>query len=167
MDLNYRPKLKIKRQWLANVLDIIGIVLIIGIIAYVIHVWPSLPEKIPMHYNASGEVDRWGGKGGLLVFLAIGIILWIPLSILERYPHVHNYTHLTEENVERLYKNSILLLNVIKNEVIILFAYFAWRMIQDAFGNTYSALGKWELPLVLIIIFGTIAIFVIRSFRLR
>ena len=36
--------------------------------------WSSLPEKVPVHWNAAGEVDGWGSRG-MIVFL-------IPLFIL-------------------------------------------------------------------------------------
>jgi uncharacterized membrane protein len=41
-------------------------------------VWPSAPSEIPVHWNASGEVDRYGGKfEGLLLLplMALGIYL--------------------------------------------------------------------------------------------
>jgi uncharacterized membrane protein len=41
-------------------------------------VWPTAPSEIPVHWNASGEVDRFGGKiEGLLLLplMALGIYL--------------------------------------------------------------------------------------------
>jgi uncharacterized membrane protein len=41
-------------------------------------VWPSAPAEIPVHWNASGEVDRYGGKfEGLLLLplMSLGIYL--------------------------------------------------------------------------------------------
>ena len=41
-------------------------------------VWPSAPPEIPVHWNASGQVDRYGGKfEGLLLLplMALGIYL--------------------------------------------------------------------------------------------
>ena len=41
-------------------------------------VWPSAPSEIPVHWNASGDVDRYGGKfEGLLLLplMALGIYL--------------------------------------------------------------------------------------------
>lgn len=35
---------------------------------------PMLPESIPAHYNAAGEVDRWGSKYETLIFPAINVI---------------------------------------------------------------------------------------------
>ena len=41
-------------------------------------VWPSAPSDIPVHWNASGQVDRYGGKfEGLLLLplMALGLYL--------------------------------------------------------------------------------------------
>lgn len=49
-----------------------GIIILIEIIAAVI-LLPLLPEQIPMHWNVSGEIDRYGAKW--LIFLAPAISL--------------------------------------------------------------------------------------------
>ncbi|PZX39302.1 putative membrane protein [Nonlabens dokdonensis] len=46
-------------------LPIIAIVLLPFI--YLAYVWNQLPEKIPMHWNMQGEVDRYGDKAELLI----------------------------------------------------------------------------------------------------
>ena len=33
-----------------------------------------LPDEIPMHYNLSGQVDRWGSKYEMLVFPALSVL---------------------------------------------------------------------------------------------
>lgn len=35
--------------------------------AYLIYIWPSLPQRVPMHWNGSGEIDRWGDKSETLI----------------------------------------------------------------------------------------------------
>lgn len=35
--------------------------------AYLAYIWPSLPQKVPMHWNAAGEIDRWGDKSETLM----------------------------------------------------------------------------------------------------
>lgn len=40
--------------------------------AYAYYLYPSLPYRIPTHFNASGEVDAWGDKS--TVFLLPGIM---------------------------------------------------------------------------------------------
>lgn len=34
---------------------------------YLIYLWNDLPEKVPVHWNANGEIDRWGDKAELLI----------------------------------------------------------------------------------------------------
>lgn len=166
MALQDRPIIKIKKSRFEIMLDIFGILSFLSIGAYCIYIWPSLPDRVPMHYDMSGNIDGWGGKGSILIMPIIGGLMWILLTILERFPHIHNYSGLTEENVERLYKNSRLLVNVMKNEMMIAFAYFTWKSIQDAFGNSINN-GVWDLPIFLVVILGSLAFFIVRSFRLR
>jgi hypothetical protein len=90
-----------------------------------------------------GQPDHWGSKGFIFIPLIIGMILWIGL---------------TEENVERKYKNSIMMLNFIKNEMPLFFAYSAWNDVVVA-KEKESLLGVWEFPGFLIILFGTLVFF--------
>jgi len=51
--------------------------------AYLIYIWPSLPQKVPMHWNGSGEIDRWGDKSETIIlpFLMSGLVYFIFLVI--------------------------------------------------------------------------------------
>ena len=53
-------------------LPIIAIVLIPFI--YLAFLWKTLPEKVPTHWNSSGEIDRWGDKYSL-----IGLLFLLPV----------------------------------------------------------------------------------------
>ena len=46
---------------------------------YLYYLWNSLPERIPMHYNISFEVDRFGDKTEL--FWLIGFLTLITISV--------------------------------------------------------------------------------------
>ncbi|MFZ5969759.1 MAG: SdpI family protein [Bacillota bacterium] len=52
------------------------VVMILSFIATIV-VYSSLPDSIPRHWNVKGEVDRYGGKGGVFVtaLLPLGIML--------------------------------------------------------------------------------------------
>ena len=49
----------IKKHW--KLLVITSIILVLPILVGVI-LWEQLPEQIPTHWNAAGEVDRWSSK---------------------------------------------------------------------------------------------------------
>ena len=52
---------------------------------YLAYIWNSLPEKVPMHWNIQGEIDRWGEKQELILiplllpFLVYVIFLFVPI----------------------------------------------------------------------------------------
>lgn len=47
--------------------------------------WPYAPDRIPMHWNASGDVDRYGGKfEGLFLLPLVTVGLYLLLLFLPR-----------------------------------------------------------------------------------
>lgn len=71
----YRPERRrnmIKKYW--KVLIIASVVILLPVLAGVI-LWNQLPEQIPTHWNAVGEVDGWSSKAfavfGLPVILLV------------------------------------------------------------------------------------------------
>ncbi len=38
-------------------------------LAYLAYLWEKLPQKVPMHWNASGEIDRYGNKTELIFLI--------------------------------------------------------------------------------------------------
>ena len=161
-----RPKLKLQTPLIGRLFDGIALlVLAVSAINIFMH-WSSLPAQVPSHYNALGEPDAWSSRGFVFVPLLIGSILWVGLHVLEKFPHIHNYSGLTKINAEPLYKNSMLMLNFIKNEFMLIFTIGSWNDIHVANGND-SFLGVWELPLTLLIIFGTLLFFIWRSIQLK
>lgn len=47
--------------------------------------WPSVPDRIPIHWNAAGEVDGYGGRFvGLLLVPLISVAIYLLLRLLPR-----------------------------------------------------------------------------------
>ncbi|MDA0677881.1 MAG: SdpI family protein [Bacteroidetes bacterium] len=49
---------------------------------YLLLIWADLPEEVPMHWNASGEIDRYGSKNELVGLL---FMLNLPLYVILKY----------------------------------------------------------------------------------
>lgn len=146
----YRPILTLPKTKYEKCLDVIGGGLFTLSILFIILQWGNLPEEIPAHFNAKGEVDRWGSKIEVLILPGIGIFMWIFLGLLEKAPHMHNYpARLNERNVEAFYLNSRKLCNEVKNFCLILFAIISCEIVLVALGKI-EGLGWWFLPVVLI-----------------
>lgn len=60
-------------------LTVMGIsaVIIIGTAIFLLKTIPTLPAKIPMHYNLAGEVDRYGSPREIFIPFGIGVLTMI------------------------------------------------------------------------------------------
>lgn len=162
-----RPKLTLPKTKWEIVFNIATIITFMSTMVYLLYHWSLLPEKVPAHYNAAGVVDRWGSKGEMLILPIIGMMMWVGMTILERYPHVYNYmVPITKENAPAQYVNARLMINVLKNEILLSFSFLTWEGIKIDLDER-NGLGIWFPIIFLGLIFGSMGYFVIRSFYLQ
>ena len=57
-----RPKLKLELTRIDKVFEFVGWLSIVAIWVLTIANYTSLPDTIPIHYNATGKADGFGGK---------------------------------------------------------------------------------------------------------
>lgn len=164
--MSERPVLKIPKTRLEKLLEVISIIFIGFMFFQVFYYWSDLPNRIPIHFNAKGEADGWGGKESILVLPIIGLFLFKMMFFLSKAPHIYNYpVKVTEENAPRLYLEARRMMILLNFECTLLFASLHWETVRIAFGK--AGLGAWGLPVFLILIFGTMGISIYRMFRLR
>ncbi|NBO57511.1 MAG: DUF1648 domain-containing protein [Chitinophagia bacterium] len=64
------------------------LILILVPFAYAYYLYPSLPYRIPTHFNASGEADAWGHKSSIFLLPSImgvtSIIVYFILSNIKK-----------------------------------------------------------------------------------
>lgn len=160
-----QPIMKIPQSSFAKFLDGLTVLIFISVVIYLITQYSTLPDRVPGHYDEEGNVDRWGSKMELWILPIVGAVLWIPMTILERYPHMFNYLNLKEDNIEAQYRNGQLMVNVLKNQSVLLLSYLLYQSIQVANGAA-EGLGVLFMPIFLAVIFGSLIIFMIRMLRL-
>ncbi|MCI1696701.1 DUF1648 domain-containing protein [Aneurinibacillus aneurinilyticus] len=157
-----RPKLEIPKTKIEVWHDIVSIAILAGTFIYLYFVWPTLPERIPIHFNGLGEVDGWGSKSSLFMLPIISVVLYVGLTILGYYPHTFNYLReITEENAYRQYVIARMMISWMKIEIMVLLSYIEWQVV---FGNM-KGLGGGFLPVILIVFLGTIMFYAVRSLR--
>jgi len=94
-----RPKIKLELTTADNTFEIIGWLLIISVWGLTITNYANLPETIPTHYNGAGQADGFGGKATILTLPLIATVLFVGLTILNKFPHIFNYpTNITQDN---------------------------------------------------------------------
>ncbi len=90
--------------------DLANLVLLLLISATVYAGYAKLPERIPTHFNFSGQPDRWGGRSSFIVLAAVAWGMAILFYALIRYlprmgrnpkslniPHKEQFLRLPEE----------------------------------------------------------------------
>ena len=158
-----RPKIKIEDNGLDRFLKILAWAGWLLLILLPILYFNDLPDQIPRHYGIDGQADAWAGKNIIWTLPIIGTGLFFLLFYLSKNPHLHNYMKkVTEENAKELYTSSARLLNVLNVIIIYSFSYIAFQSMQDAIGEP-SGLGSWFLPVFLILIFGVVGYFYVKS----
>ena len=63
-----------------------GAAALLGVTAYLLANWGSLPVRLPSHYGLGGEIDGWSGRGSLGLLLGIGWGIWLLLLVTRHFP---------------------------------------------------------------------------------
>ena len=125
----------------------------------------DLPDTIPMHFNASGDPDGFSSKNTLLIIPIVGSLIYTGLSVLSRYPHVFNYLkEITEENARKQYRMATRLLKILNTLVAGCFLYVTHGIILTSMEKK-AGLGSTFIPILLVLIFGSIGVYFYRSLR--
>ncbi|ARK21954.1 DUF1648 domain-containing protein [Sporosarcina ureae] len=160
-----KPKLDIEKPAVAKVFDVLVIALFAAALVYLLLQWSQLPERIPAHFGADGEVDRYGTRMELLLLPIIGIVMWVGLGILEKYPHMYNYINLRPDNIEIHYRYGVLFMNVIKNISTLLFVFLIWQMTDIALAKI-ATLNMPIFIMILVLLFGSMGIYFYKAMKL-
>jgi uncharacterized membrane protein len=155
-------KLKLKKSKYDILVEIVCSILLIGVLIYLFLNWNSIPEKIPGHYNAMGEIDRMGSKKELLVLPIISWLMYLGMTVLERFPQIWNTgVTVTDENKERVYR---VLKNMLSTMKLIVVAVFVYLTINS---SQAISLSVWFLPVFITLMFGSIIFFIIKLVRVK
>ncbi len=146
---NDRPKIKVPFQYVDVAIELLSIALLLLTWLYAITQYNDLPETIASHFNSKGEADGYSHRSTIWFIPALATILYIGLFILNKYPHLHNYmTNITEDNALKQYRFSTRILRIVNFLCVLLFAYIAYHIIQNAQGIRTS-LGRLFIPIVI------------------
>ncbi|QHA90951.1 DUF1648 domain-containing protein [Bacillus sp. N1-1] len=162
-----RPRIKIDKTLIQKGFDLAALTFLFLSIVYLSLEWSGVPNRVPIHFNATGEADNWGSKTAIILFPMLGILIWGFFTVLERYPHRYNYVvKITEGNAALQYRSAVVLMRFLKNTIALLFAYLTVECVQIAKGIE-EGLAWWVMPLFLTMIFSAIILYIVHSIRWR
>lgn len=151
-----------KKTTFSKIANLISLLSVVGIVLYVIITWKNIPDMIPGHYNIAGEIDKYSSKNSIWILIVVQILLFTMMSVLERFPNIWNTgVQITEENVERVYTNLRNMQTYLKMMIMI---YFSYMTLQSIAGERLNSISVFTF---LILIFGGMAIFLIKIFKNR
>lgn len=153
--------MKVRYSKFQSAMEVLGLFLIIGLIGFVTVRWNQLPNQIPLHYNALGQPDSWASKGNIIIVPVITTLLYVMFSVISLYPQTWSVpVKANDENGPIVYRTTRSLLVMIKLEILAFFSYITYKMAMA------QALAVSFLPVMLIVILGTVVFFTIRISRL-
>lgn len=103
----------------------------------VIRAWSVLPSEIPIHFGFSGKPDGWGPKYFAAILPVVSLIMWAGFTLLNKISGTPTDPMMTW------------ILIVCKADVVWMFTYITWKMIQTALKQA-DGLGKLFLPISLL-----------------
>ena len=151
-------------DWL---LDTTGGIMVILLMALPVYTYSSLPEIIPIHFNARGIADGYGSREMIWVLPILVFLIFVGVAILADHPHLFNYlVEITKENAERQYRMATRLLRILNLLVAGIFLYIMYVKVA-LYPATNTGLGVFFLPFSLMAIFGILVIYILMSLKAR
>lgn len=119
-----QPKIEVNPSTTDRKIIRLGWVLLFLNAIIILFVYTKLPEKLPMHFNYKGEVDRYGAKASIWVLFVIGTLLYYGLNlIIKKVPaYKHNYpVKITDKNAATVYQLSLKMMVWLNMTIVLLF----------------------------------------------
>lgn len=145
-----RPKITVPQNstdlWIDRFSFLLFFIIWLSVFVY----YPDLPNEIPTHFNGRGQADAFGSKQSIWILMGVFSSIFIGIYILNKYPHLHNYTvKITEENALKNYRFSTRVLRVVNFLNLLLLAYILKSMMTP-YEKQSTAFGGWFLPTIMI-----------------
>ena len=117
----------------------------------------KLPDRIPTHFNISGQPNAWGPPGFLwfLPIVAIGVYLLMTVLGSIQFRRYNLPVPVTESNLPFIQEQTGVMVAWIKCELLCLFTYLQLSIIQSARTSEFR-LSPLLIPVFLAVIFSTV-----------
>jgi len=155
-------------QWsITQILDLTGLMLIIFFWVYSIYTVPRLPEKIPTHFNFAGETDSFGNRNTGYLLPCVATIIFVLLTVVNRKPERFNYPFtITELNAAKQYRLAGNFIRFLRISIVIVFMviffFTSGASVEEGYPHSY-----FLLPIVLLLVFLPVLIYLILAFRMQ
>jgi uncharacterized membrane protein len=164
---NPLPLIKIRLSKFDWVAEFIALSFLIILFAIPLIYYNGLPDRIPVHFNASGVPDGYGNRSTLWILPVTGAFMYLLMTVTGAFPQIYNFpVKITPENAVTQYRLATRLIRILKTAIMVMFSFLSYQTIRTATGNA-AGLGKAFLPVFLLITFGVIIVYIVLSLNNR
>lgn len=118
-----------------SAVEILSLALVVATLAYILMSYSALPDRIAGHFNASGEITDYTGKGVIWLLFGIEALMYIVMTALIFIPGQAENPNMPWDMDERYKKNiaaeTISLLGETKLMCLALFSYMCRSVISQ------------------------------------
>lgn len=143
------------------VCEAVALLALAAILFTVISAWSDLPARIPMHFNAAGQPNGWGGKAGVLLLPGVSLFLYSVMTLASFDSRLVNIPMQLDRSDPRVQALLRQLTIVLKAVILLTFFYLVRATVGTALHRT-AGLGRWFLPACLGSVLGVIVIYMRR-----
>lgn len=118
-----------------SAVEILSLALVVATLAYILMSYSALPDRIAGHFNASGEVTDYTGKGVIWLLFGIEALMYIVMTALIFIPGQAENPNMPwdmdERHKENIAAETISLLGESKLMCLALFSYMCRSIISQ------------------------------------
>ncbi len=125
----------------------------------------SLPDRIPIHFDASGNANGWGPPSSLVLLPVVAVALYLLITVISLLPTgVKSAVQLTAESRARIQALTRQMLAWIKAELAGLFLCLQWFILAGIREGSNS-IPSIAPPAFIVAIFATVGWHIVAIFR--
>lgn len=132
-----------KPKWsrLDVVLNVLALLVLAAAATWLAVSWDAVPELVPIHYDAAGEIDRYAPKSELVILLSVAATLVVLLTAVEFIPRSRwNLGRAVTEDARA--RAAAVVTHLLASLKLLLAAIFGLLTVASALGG---ALPRWGL----------------------
>ena len=142
--------------------ELIALAGLVFTVAVVWDFYSRLPERIATHFDVEGVANGFGARSTLWVLAGIAVLLYLTLVAIGSLPRVISLKRpLAPEREKVVLAETSAMVGWLNVEVCWMFAYICLAMVRNGMGLQVG-LGIWFLPVLLVVVFGTCAFYMVR-----
>jgi uncharacterized membrane protein len=125
----------------------------------------QLPDRIPIHFDATGVPNGWGPSSTLLFLPVLTVALYLFISVVAMFPAASICAgQVTEENRAHIGALTLQMVAWLKVETVCFLGWIQWSIIQFA-RQGHGHLSPLSVLLFLVAVFGTAGWYMVAVFR--